>query len=53
MCINVPQNRASRLVKTVYTISLAKNCKLHKFATCNSNLETKLLSDMHNPNVDV
>ena len=26
---------------------LQKNRKLHKFATCNSNFQTKLLSDMH------
>ena len=30
----------------------ANNCKLHTFATYNLNFVTKLLSDMHNPNVD-
>ena len=30
-----------------HKIYLLKNSKLHKFATCNLNLETKLLSDLH------
>ena len=49
MYINFQQNRVSRSVKTVHTNLFAKNCKLHKFATCNSNFENLLLSDMsHN-----
>ena len=39
MYINVPQHRVSRLVKTVHTNLFAKNYKLHKFATTNSNFE--------------
>ena len=34
-------------VKTVHTKQFAKNRKLYKYATYNSNFETKLLSDMH------
>ena len=34
------QNRVSRSVKTVYTNLFEKNCKLHTFATTNSNCET-------------
>ena len=33
--INFQQNRVSRSVKTLHTNSFAKNCKLHKFVTCN------------------
>ena len=36
--INFQQNRVSRLVKTVHITLFAKNHKLHKFATTNSNL---------------
>ena len=36
---NFQQNRASRSVKTVHTNLLAKQRKLNKFATTNSNLE--------------
>ena len=39
MYINFQQNRVRRLVKTVHTILFAKNRKLHKFATCNSNFK--------------
>ena len=53
MYITFQQNRISRSVKTVNTKLFANNCKLHKFATCNSNFEMKLLSDMHNPDVDI
>ena len=35
MSINFQQNRVSTSVKTVHTNLFAKNCKLHKFATCN------------------
>ena len=35
MHINFQQNRVSRSVKTVHTNLFAKNCKLHKFVTCN------------------
>ena len=47
MYIMFQQNRVSRSVKTVQTYLFAKNCKLHKFATCNSNFEKSLLSDMN------
>ena len=30
-----------------------KKIKLHKFATCNSNFEKSLLSDMHYPTPDI
>ena len=39
MFINFHQNRVCRSVKTVLTNLFAKNCKLHKFATINSNFE--------------
>ena len=44
---------ADRSVKTVNTYLFANNRKLHKFATCNSIIETKLVSDEHNPDVDI
>ena len=48
MHINFQQNRVSRSVKTVHTNLFAKKCKLHKFATTNSNFEKKIiLLDMH------
>ena len=47
MYIHFQQNRANRSVKTVHTNLFAKNCKLHKFATCNSNFKKSLLSDMN------
>ena len=47
MYINFQQNRVSRSAKTVHTNLFAKKCKLHKFATCNSNFEKLLLSDMN------
>ena len=53
MYINFQQNRTSRSVKTVHTNLFANNRKLHKFVTCNLNFETKLLSDIHNPNVNI
>ena len=34
-------------------IYLQKNCKLHKFATCNQNFEKSRLSDMHYPLTDI
>ena len=37
MYINFQLNRVSRSVKTVHINLFAKNCKLHKFATTNSN----------------
>ena len=37
MNINFQQNRASKSVKIVNTNLFANNCKLHKFATTNSN----------------
>ena len=39
MYINFQQNRVCRSVKTVHTNIFAKNGKLHKFATNNSNFE--------------
>ena len=39
MYINFQQNQISTSVKTVHTNLVAKNCKLHKFATTNSNFE--------------
>ena len=39
MYIDFQQNRVCRSVKTVLTNLFAKNCKLHKFATTNSNFE--------------
>ena len=47
MYINFQQNRASRSVKTEHTTLFAKNHKLHKFATCNTNFEKSLISDMN------
>ena len=48
VCINLQRNRVSGSVKTVHTNVLAKNSKLHKFATINSNFEKKLIiSDIH------
>ena len=42
MHINFQQNRVRRFVKTVHTNLFAKNCKLHKLATTNSNFENRL-----------
>ena len=39
MCINFQQNRVETQVVTVLTSLIAKNRKLHKFATTNSNFE--------------
>ena len=39
MHINFQQHRVSRSVKAVPTNLFANNCKLHKFATTNSNFE--------------
>ena len=39
MYINFQQNRVSKSVNTVHTNLFAKNHKLHKFATTNSNFE--------------
>ena len=47
--INFQQNRVRRSVKTVHTNLFANNCKLHKFATCNSNFEKSFHSDMNHP----
>ena len=47
MYIDFQQNRVCRSVKTVHTNIFAKNCKLHKFATTNSNFEKSILLDMH------
>ena len=46
MYIYFQQNHVSSTVKTVHTNLFANNRKLHKFATCNSNFEILLLSDM-------
>ena len=53
MHINFQQNRVSRSVKTVHTNLFAKNCKLPKFATYNSNFEITRLSDMNSPLTDI
>ena len=48
MYINFEQNRVNRSVITEHTNVFAKNCKLHTFATTNSNIFFKsTLSDMH------
>ena len=39
MYINFQHNRVSRSVKSVHINLFAKNHKLHKFATTNSNLK--------------
>ena len=46
MYINFQQNQASRSVKTLHTNLFANNHKLHLFATCNSNFEKSLISDI-------
>ena len=51
--INFQQKRVSRSVQTVHTNLFAKNCKLHKFATCNSNFKKSRLSDMHYQLTDI
>ena len=43
MYINFQQNRVCRSVKTVHTYLLARNRKLHKFPTTNSNFEKNQL----------
>ena len=45
--VNFQQNRVSRYFKTVFTNLFPKNCKLHKFATTNSNFEKSIFLDMH------
>ena len=50
MYSNFQQNRVRRSVKTVL---FAKNCKLHKFVTCNKNFKKSRLSDMHHPLTDI
>ena len=39
--------------KTNMYINFAKNCKLHKFITCNKNFIKSHLSDMHHPIADI
>ena len=39
MYINFQQNRVNISFKTGHTNVFVKNCKLHKFATSNSNFE--------------
>ena len=43
MNINFQQIQVNGSVKTVLTNIFANNCKLHKFATTNSNFEKNLL----------
>ena len=43
MHVKYQLNQDNWVVKTMNT----KKLKLHKFATCNSNFEKSLLSDMH------
>ena len=47
MYINFQQNRVSRSLKSVHTNLFEKNCKLHKFATTNSNFAKLIISDMN------
>ena len=48
MYIEFQQNRVCRSAKTVHTNLFSQYCKLHKFATTNSNFEKKtILLDMH------
>ena len=49
MYIEFQQNRVCKSVKTVHTNLFAQYCKLHKFATTNSNFEKKnpILLDLH------
>ena len=42
MCINFQQNRVEKQVVTVLTNLIAKNGKLHQFATTNSNFQKNL-----------
>ena len=53
MHINFQQNEISRSVKTVHTNLFAKKCKLHKFGTCNLNLEKSRVLNMHDPIIDI
>ena len=53
MHINFQHIWVSRLVKTVNTNIFLKKCKLHKFATCNSNFEKSRLSDMYYPVIHI
>ena len=41
MHLNFQQTRVSRSVQTVHTNIFTNNCKLHKFATTNSNFKRK------------
>ena len=47
MYINFQQTQVSRSVQTVHTNIFANNCKLHKFATTNSNFVKIHYLDMH------
>ena len=47
MYINFQQNWVLRSVKTVHTNLFAKNCKLNKFASCDSIFEKSRHSNMH------
>ena len=47
MYINFQQNWVNRSVIIVPTNLIAKNCKFHKFATCNSNFKKSLLSNIN------
>ena len=47
MYINFQQKWVSRSVKTVGTNIIAKNCKLHKFATIPILFFKSITSDMH------
>ena len=49
MYINIQQNPVSRSVKNVHTNLFAKNCRLHKFSTTNSNLKKINIPDIHHP----
>ena len=47
MHFNFQQNRVNRSVITVHTNLFAKNRKLQRFPTTNSNYKKSILSDMH------
>ena len=51
--VNFQQTRVGRSVQTVHTNLFAKRCKLHKFATTNSNLKKKILLDMLHHKTDM
>ena len=53
MHINFQETQVSTSVKIVHTNIFGKNCKLHKFSTCNYNFEKSRHSDMNYPLMDI